>query len=163
MISTLVTRRAVLAAALVSVSALARAAEAKADRIIVLKSQRRMLLCREGAIIASYAIRLGENPVGPKVFQGDGRTPEGEYAIDWRTRATVFHLALHISYPQPQNRARAAKYGLPAGGGIFIHGTPGTGRRFDRDWTDGCIAVSNVAIEEIWRAVDNGTPIEIRP
>ena len=135
----------------------------KADRIVVTKSARRLDLVRGAVVIRSYPIRLGEHPVGPKVFQLDGRTPEGEYVIDWRTRATHYHLALHISYPQPENIVRAAKYHLPPGGAIFIHGTPGTDKRFQRDWTDGCIAVSNRAIEEIWKAVDNGTPVEIRP
>ena len=151
------------ACVLLPASTLAASRLPKADRIVVSKSARRLDLLRDGRVIRSYPIRLGRNPAGPKVFQYDGRTPEGVYTVDARSRATAYHLALHISYPQPENVARAAKYGLPAGGGIFIHGTPGTGQRFDRDWTDGCIAVSNRAIEEIWNAVDNGTPIEIRP
>jgi murein L,D-transpeptidase YafK len=139
------------------------AAPVKADRIIVVKSARRLDLMRGSQVLQSYPIRLGANPVGPKVFELDGRTPEGEYVIDRRTRNTRYHLALHISYPGRANVERAAKYHLPAGGAIFIHGTPGSGPRFERDWTDGCIAVSNRAIDEIWDAVDNGTPIEIRP
>lgn len=135
----------------------------KADRIVVIKSERRLDLLRAGEVVRSYPVRLGRNPAGPKIFQHDGRTPEGSYTIDWRTVATSYHLALHISYPQPANLARAAKYHLPAGGAIFIHGTPGAGRRFERDWTDGCIAVSNAAIDEIWKAVDDGTPVDIRP
>ncbi len=135
----------------------------KADRIVVAKSERRLDLLRGGAVMRSYPVRLGPHPVGPKVFQYDGRTPEGVYTIDRRTQATSYHLALHISYPEAANIERAAKYGLPAGGAIFIHGTPGTDRRFQRDWTDGCIAVSNRDIEEIWKAVDDGTPVEIRP
>lgn len=135
----------------------------KADRIVVVKSARRLDLLRDGEVIRSYPIRLGRNPLGPKIFEYDGRTPEGRYIIDWRTQATQYHLALHMSYPGPDNIARAAKYNLPAGGAIFIHGTPGTGPRFERDWTDGCIAVSNRAIEEIWRAVDNGTVVQIEP
>jgi murein L,D-transpeptidase YafK len=141
----------------------ALAASPKADRIVVVKSDRRLDLLRDGQVIRSYPVRLGRNPVGPKIFQLDGRTPEGIYTIDSRSRASAFHLALHISYPQAENVARAAKYNLPAGGAIFIHGTPGTGKRFERDWTDGCIAVSNRAIEEIWTLVDDGTPVEIRP
>ena len=135
----------------------------KADRILVLKGERRLELLRAGETLRSYPVRLGRNPVGPKIFQYDGRTPEGVYVIDRRTRRTQFHLALHISYPQADNIARAAQYRIPPGGSIFIHGTPGTGSRFERDWTDGCIAVSNRAIEEIWKLVDVGTPIEIRP
>ncbi len=135
----------------------------KADRIVVIKSERRLDLLKDGEVIRSYPIRLGRNPVGPKIFQLDGRTPEGEYTIDRRSSASAYHLALHISYPAAANVARAAKYGLPPGGAIFIHGTPGTDKRFARDWTDGCIAVSNRAIDEIWKLVDDGTPIEIRP
>ncbi len=136
---------------------------AKADRIVVVKSERRLYLQHDGEIIRTYPIRLGPNPVGPKVFELDGRTPEGIYVIDRRTTNTLYHRALHISYPQPENIARAHQYGLPAGGAIYVHGTPGTGRRFEHDWTDGCIAVSNAAIDEIWALVANGTPIEIRP
>ncbi len=139
------------------------AAPPAADKILVVKHERRLYLLRNGEPVRSYPIRLGPNPVGPKVFELDGRTPEGEYRIDWRSRNTPYHLALHISYPQPENRARAGKYGLPAGGAIYIHGTPGSGRRFERDWTDGCIAVSNRDVDEIGAFVRNGTPIEIRP
>lgn len=160
-------RRSVLAALIAltttGLPAAARQARVKADRILVVKGARRLDLLKDGQVIRSYPIRLGHNPLGPKVFQYDGRTPEGVYTIDGRSRATHYHLALHISYPEPANVARAAKYGLPAGGAIFVHGTPGTGERFAHDWTDGCIAVSNRAIEEIWAMVDDGTPIEIRP
>ena len=159
------TRRFVVAGVLSAwVPELARAADRlRADRIVVIKSERRLDLLKDGQVIRSYPVRLGRHPVGPKIFQFDGRTPEGVYTIDRRSRVSAFHLALHISYPQADNVARAAKYNLPAGGAIFIHGTPGTDKRFERDWTDGCIAVSNRAIEEIWTLVDNGTPIEIRP
>lgn len=162
-------RRSIILAALTSLATatLTRTARPeaaiKADRILVLKSERRLDLLRFGQVLRSYPIRLGPNPVGPKIFQLDGRTPEGEYSIDWRSRDTPFHRELHISYPRPENIARAEQYNLPAGGGIFIHGTPGKGKRFERDWTDGCIAVSSRAIEEIWDFVDDGTPIEIRP
>lgn len=162
-------RRPLLLAALASLVAVAvpaRATEAgteKADRVLVVKSERRLDLIRSGAVLRSYPIRLGQNPIGPKIFQYDGRTPEGHYVIDRRTRDTPYRLALHISYPKRENIDRAARYRLPAGGGIYIHGTSGRGKRFDRDWTDGCIAVSNRAIEEIGKLVDDGTPIEIRP
>ncbi len=160
------TRRSVLVGVLVALLpsiAVAAGPPATADRIVVRKGARRLDLLRAGQVIRSYPIRLGANPAGPKVFQYDGRTPEGTYIIDGRSQVTAYHLALHISYPQPANAARAAKYGLPPGGGIFIHGTPGRGPRFDRDWTDGCIAVSNDAMDEIWKAVADGTPIDIQP
>ncbi len=137
------------------------AAPLMADKVMVVKHERRLYLLRENEPIRSYPIRLGRNPVGPKIFQYDGRTPEGEYTIDRRT--ALYHLALHISYPRPENLARAGKYGLPAGGGIYIHGTPGTDRRFERDWTDGCIALSNRDVDEVGALVRDGTPIEIRP
>jgi murein L,D-transpeptidase YafK len=159
-----ITRRA----ALIGLASLAfrRAAAAdsrQADRIIVLKGARRLELVRDGVVMKSFPIRLGRYPEGPKIFELDGRTPEGEYFIDGRSSKTPYHLALHISYPQAENVALAAKYNLPPGGGIFIHGTPGAGPRFEYDWTDGCIAVTNGAIEEIWAVVEDGTPIEIRP
>ena len=155
-----------IALAAVAIAALPAAAAdgwLRADHVVVVKAERRLELWRGGELLRAYPIRLGANPVGPKIFQGDGRTPEGAYVIDRRTRATRFHRALHISYPQPDNETRAAQYGLPPGGGIFIHGTPGSGPRLSRDWTDGCIAVSNRAVDEIWEMVADGTPIEIRP
>jgi murein L,D-transpeptidase YafK len=135
----------------------------RADRVIVLKADRQLQLWSGGDFLRSFSIRLGRNPKGPKIFQFDGRTPEGVFVIDRRTTKTGYHRALHISYPDAENLARAARYGLPAGGGIFIHGTPGSGGVFDGDWTDGCIAVSNEAIDEIWALVSDGTTIEIRP
>lgn len=133
------------------------------DRILVLKSERHLHLLSKGTIVRTYAIRLGPNPVGPKIFELDGRTPEGAYVIDQRKPDSVYFRSLHISYPSPDDRARAAKYGIPAGGNIRIHGTPRERGRFLGDWTDGCIAVSNAAMREIWDAVRIGTPIEIRP
>lgn len=140
----------------------------KADLVLVLKAARRLLLLRDGAILGSYPIALGRHPNGPKQRRGDGRTPEGDYAIDARIAHSRYHLALHISYPSPAEARRARARGLSPGGDILIHGMPARfGRtdpaRFSRDWTDGCIAVGNIAIEEIWNAVDVGTPIEIRP
>lgn len=135
----------------------------EADRILVLKSERILHLLMRGAAVRSYPVRLGPNPAGPKIFALDGRTPEGEYVIDSRKRDSIYYRSLHISYPSPENVARAAKYGIPPGGNIRIHGTPGENGRYSGDWTDGCIAVSNAAMREIWNAVRIGTPIEIRP
>ncbi len=138
----------------------------KVDRIVVWKSKRELDLMLKGIVIRAYPIALGNHPVGAKRRKGDGRTPEGVYVIDSRTRRTAWHRALHISYPNAGDRIRAK--GANPGGDIFIHGMPASfGRkdpvRFFVDWTDGCIAVGNIAIEEIWNAVDDGTPIEIRP
>lgn len=141
---------------------------AKADRILVLKSKRKLLLLRGGVVLKSYPIALGPHPRGPKRWEGDGRTPEGLYVIDGRLAQTPYHLALHISYPSDADIARARAAGRDPGDAIMIHGMPERfGHtdpvRFFRDWTDGCIAVGNIAIEQIWNAVDDGTPIEIRP
>lgn len=140
----------------------------KADRILVLKGKRELLLSRGDATLKSYPIALGSHPKGPKRQQGDGKTPEGVYVIDGRLSHSAYHLALHISYPSAADRTHAHAARVPPGSGIWIHGMPARfGRtdpvRFFRDWTNGCISVGNIAIEEIWRAVDDETPIEIRP
>lgn len=139
-----------------------------ADGVRVLKARRILQLLRDGRVLKSYPIALGRHPRGPKRRHGDGRTPEGLYIIDGRTTRTPYHRALHISYPSAADEARAAAAHLSPGGAIYIHGMPRwyghlDPVRFFVDWTDGCIAVGNVAIEEIWDAVADGTPIEIRP
>jgi murein L,D-transpeptidase YafK len=140
----------------------------KTDRIIVHKHARTLDLMHAGQVIRTYKIALGSEPVGPKARQGDHRTPEGTYVIDNRNANSKFHRSLHISYPNAADRERAHKLGISPGGDIFIHGLPngygfvGAAHRA-RDWTDGCIAVTDQEIEEIWRAVDNGTPVEILP
>lgn len=141
---------------------------AKADRILVLKSARTLILLRRGVVLRSYPIALGPHPIGPKRFRGDGRTPEGLYVIDGRHAHSPYHLALHLSYPGAADRARARAAHADPGGAIFIHGLPAwygpnDPDRFYKDWTAGCISVGNTAIEEIWAAVDDGTPIEVRP
>lgn len=140
----------------------------KADRIVVHKAERQLMLMVKGAVIRSYPIALGFHPIGPKRQIKDGRTPEGVYIIDWRTTATPYRLALHISYPDKKDIARARAREVNPGGAIFIHGMPEYfGRtdpvRFFVDWTDGCISVGNIAIEEIWQSADDGTTIEIIP
>jgi murein L,D-transpeptidase YafK len=143
------------------------AAQLKADRVLVLKHKHELLLLRGRKVLKSYPIALGFHPQGAKRSEGDGRTPEGTYVIDRRLPASHFHLALHISYPNRADEARAAALHQQPGGAIMIHGMPSWfGRddlQFADDWTNGCIAVSNAAIEEIWRAVEDGTTIEIRP
>ena len=139
----------------------------KADQILVLKKKRELLLLRDGRVLKSYPVALGLHPVGPKRQEGDGRTPEGLYVIDGRAPGSRYHLALHISYPGPEDEAQALAAHRSPGGAIMIHGLPNwyeaLTMRLAPDWTSGCIAVSNDAIEEIWDAVDDGTPIEIRP
>ena len=136
-----------------------------ADYLIVDKSERLLIAYSGGRPIRAYrGLQFGDAPSGHKRFEGDERTPEGVYYIDRRNPRSRFHLSLGISYPNRADRAYAARYGRSAGGDIFIHGQP-TGRpgRMRGDWTDGCIALSNAEIEELWRLVPDGTPIEIRP
>ncbi len=168
----------VLAAALttgapVAASPPAAAAPAigKADSVLVVKSERRLYLIREGAVIAVYRVSLGQNPLGHKVFQGDGRTPEGVYRLDGKNNRSRFYRSIRISYPNPADRQRARKYGGPPGGDIMLHGQPSADNlsalkriaQAPTSWTDGCLAVENWAMDEIWAAVDSGTPIEILP
>lgn len=138
------------------------------DRVIVNKSDRQLHLMQGSNILRSYPVSLGKNPVGHKVRRGDKRTPEGRYQLDWRNKESRYHLSLHISYPSQDDRKTAASSGVQPGGDIMIHGLPpkyadGADILLDLDWTDGCIAVSNQAIEEIWQLVANNTIIDIIP
>lgn len=138
-----------------------------ADHILVEKSLRRLSIYRGDQLIRIYQVSLGD-PAGPKRREGDRRTPEGRYFIDWRKPDSAFHRALHISYPSSLDQARAIATGVAPGGAIMIHGIRnGLGwlGRFHRlvDWTSGCIAVTNPEIEQLWEALPDGTPIEIRP
>jgi murein L,D-transpeptidase YafK len=140
----------------------------RVDAILVEKTARRLSLLSNGVVVRSYVIALGRNPVGPKEREGDDRTPEGAYVIDGRNPDSGYHLALHISYPNAADRARAAKLGADPGGDIMIHGIRnglgwlGPVHRW-LDWTHGCIAVTDAEIDEIASRVPDGTPIEIRP
>jgi len=145
-----------------------RAVKIRADRILVEKNKRRLTLFSDGEILKQYKISLGREPQGPKVHAGDNRTPEGLYYIDYRLRNSDYHLALHISYPNPRDLNRAEQMGYSPGGDIMLHGLKNGDSNIAYyhgyfDWTKGCIAVTNTEIEEIWRLVPNGTPIEIRP
>ena len=143
-------------------------AGAVADRIVVEKSAHRLTLLAHGAPLKSYRIALGGQPRGAKQQQGDNKTPEGVYAIDFKKGDSGFHKALHVSYPSAADRVRAAAAGVAPGGDIMIHGLPnglgflGRAQRL-RDWTAGCIALTDREVDELWRAVPKGTPIEIRP
>lgn len=140
----------------------------RVDRVLVDKSDRRLYLLKDTRVLKSYRISLGANPTGHKQQEGDMRTPEGEYMIDYRNPKSQFHLSLHISYPNARDRQRARRRGVSPGGQIFIHGLPPRvnkiGKFFMRfgDWTAGCIALSNEDIEELWRVIPNHTPIEIQ-
>jgi murein L,D-transpeptidase YafK len=141
---------------------------ARADRVVVMKKERTLSLLVHGKILKTYKVALGGDPVGPKMKNGDHKTPEGIYVLDRRNEHSHYYRSLHISYPTAEDRARAAKAGVAPGGDIMVHGLPnglgwiGSKHRI-RDWTDGCIAVTDEEMDEIWRAVPDGTVIEINP
>jgi len=139
----------------------------KADRIVVMKSAHTMMLMSNGQAIRTYKVALGD-PHGSKTQIGDKKTPEGVYFVDGKNPHSLFHRALHLSYPNAADRERARRLGVRPGGDIEIHGLPaqyawmGAAHR-SIDWTTGCIAVTNPEIDEIWDLVAVGTPVEIRP
>ena len=143
-------------------------AKTKADQVVVVKSDRTLTLMSHGKVLRTYKVALGGSPVGAKQQQGDHRTPEGHYVLDRRNPKSRFYKSIHISYPNDKDRREAAKRGVSPGGDIMVHGLPnGFGwlgeAHHAQDWTDGCIAVTNSEIDEIWDLVADGTPIEIRP
>lgn len=143
-------------------------ASANADRLVVKKSARELLLFAGDEVLRRYEIALGRNPVGHKERRGDNRTPEGKYLLDWRNPQSRFYRSIHISYPNENDRRRAAAMGVDPGGSIMIHGVPDRYRDdqefiISLDWTEGCIAVTNKDMEEICALVADNTPIEILP
>jgi murein L,D-transpeptidase YafK len=141
-----------------------------AGRIIVHKAERKMDLVDKNSIpIKTYQISLGAQPIGHKTQEGDEKTPEGVYKIISRNEKSRFHKSLRISYPNDADTVQAKERGASPGGDIMVHGLPnglgwiGSLHRIYDTWTDGCIAVTDPEIEEIWNAVPDGTPIEIRP
>lgn len=146
----------------------ASASLARADKVLVIKSKRLLILMRNGEILKAYKVALGKHPNGHKTNAGDRKTPEGSYILDSRNTESKFHKAIHISYPNEKDVLEAQKLGVSAGGAIMIHGLPDSLASMGKDhrnwdWTDGCIAVTNSEIEEIWRLVPDGTPIQIKP
>lgn len=140
----------------------------RADRVLVKKSERRLYLLRDDKVFREYRIALGDSPEGHKQQEGDEKTPEGEYLLDWRNADSVAYKSLHVSYPNAHDREQARKRGVSPGGSIMVHGTmngyESLGPMLQQmDWTDGCIAVLNHEMDEIWRSVRNGTPIRIEP
>lgn len=131
-------------------------------KVEVHKAARKMYLLNGKTVLKSYKINLGGNPIGPKQFEGDGKTPEGAYYITHKNPNSTYHLSLGISYPDASDVAFAKAYGKPAGGDIFVHGGPKKARQ-KGDWTAGCIAVTDKQIEEIYAMVRTGTPIFIYP
>lgn len=144
------------------------AANQRVDSILILKGEHVLELISDGKVVRTYKVALGRGGLAPKEREGDERTPEGHYVIDARNSASRFYKALHISYPDANDRERAAKAGVSPGGAIMIHGLPnglgwlGPAQRL-YDWTSGCVAVTDSQMDEIWKAVPVGTPVEIRP
>ena len=139
-----------------------------ADYVLVDKSDRKLHLLHEGQLLRSFDISLGLNPTGAKRMEGDFRTPEGLYYLEAKNPNSDFFLSIKISYPSEQDRKQARRVGVHPGGQIMIHGHPNepkfpVSHYRDRDWTDGCIAVSNSDIVDIWLMTAQDTPIEIRP
>jgi murein L,D-transpeptidase YafK len=162
----LLTAALTLAAAGVRTPSAAEAA--KADKIVVVKHEQRLYLMRDGEVLKSYRVALGRHPRGTKLYEGDGRTPEGRYVLDARNPDSRFYRAFHVSYPNAADRERARELHQTAGGLIMIHGLPLERPNWGADhwmynWTTGCIAVTDREMDEIWDSVDVGTPIEIRP
>jgi murein L,D-transpeptidase YafK len=159
-----------LNASLLTQEASAQSSEAKqiVDRIVVLKSARTMTLESNGHVLKTYKVALGGAPIGAKERQGDHKTPEGDYIVDAKNARSQFYLALHISYPNAADRARARMLGTSPGGDVEVHGL---GKKYGwigarhrlSDWTDGCVAVTNEEIEEIFKMVAVGTRVEFRP
>jgi murein L,D-transpeptidase YafK len=137
------------------------------DRILVEKSERKLSILRGDKVLKTYHVALGRNPIGAKEQEGDNKTPEGIYTIDYRNPKSDYHLALHISYPSAEDTTRAAQRGVNAGFDIMIHGLPNGQDRIgaahrQKDWTAGCIAVTDEEIDELYRVTPDGTTIEIR-
>jgi murein L,D-transpeptidase YafK len=142
----------------------------RVDLVQVKKSERKLQLIGDGKVVREYRVALGEQPRGHKMQEGDERTPEGNYVLDWRNPNSRFYKSIHISYPNERDILLARFTGVDPGGMIMIHGQPDYIRSAKvlaeykrRDWTDGCIAVQNHEMEEIWRIVRDGTPIKILP
>jgi murein L,D-transpeptidase YafK len=139
-----------------------------ADSIVVEKQRRRLTLYQLGIPVRTYAIALGKQPQGDKLQIGDNRTPEGLFYIDYKNPDSRYHMALHISYPDAAHIAKSRAAHAKPGGDIMIHGLPDAYKDVGEkhaayDWTEGCIAVTNIQIDEIWRAVPRGSPIQIKP
>lgn len=139
-----------------------------ADKVVVVKSERKLYLIKDGEPFRTYKIALGMRPEGDKKYEGDLRTPEGDYFLDTRNPNSDYFLSIHVSYPSYQDVREARAKGRDPGGAIMIHGQPNVPTRSEtyyrtQDWTNGCIAVSNSAMIDIWLMTGNNTPIEIRP
>ncbi len=140
----------------------------KVDLVVVTKSEAKMVLMRNGKVMRQYQIAMGDRPKGHKLKEGDQRTPEGRYILDYKKSDSAYYRAIHISYPNDEDKLRAKALGISPGGQIMIHGqnpnsslTPEEAQKFN--WTDGCIAITNRQMDELWGSIEPGTPIEIWP
>lgn len=143
-------------------------AEEQADLVEVHKAQRRLTLSRAGRVLKTYRVALGFAPEGHKEREGDGRTPEGVYTIDARNPRSAFHLSIRVSYPDDEDKEHAAELNVPPGGDIYIHGQPNEAPKVpvnhpNRDWTTGCVAVTDAEMREIWSLVPTGARVVIHP
>ena len=142
--------------------------QSQVDLVVIYKRDRLLQLKHNGRVVRKFDIALGGQPEGHKRIEGDGRTPEGVYTLDWRNSNSQFHRSMHISYPRDEDVETAKRWGKTPGGLIMIHGLP-NGRQAQEvghprnDWTNGCIAVTNEEMDEIWSLVDDGTTIIIFP
>lgn len=139
-----------------------------ADKVLVVKGERKLYLIKDGEPFRTYKIALGMHPQGDKQYEGDNRTPEGKYFLDTRNPNSDYFLSIHVSYPSYEDVRAARAKGRDPGGAIMIHGRPNAPTRSEtyyrtQDWTNGCIAVSNSAMIDIWLMTGTNTPIEIRP
>ena len=144
------------------------AADLQADLVEIYKAERRLELKREGRVLKTYRMALGFAPERHKEREGDGRTPEGAYTIDARNPRSAFHLSLRVSYPDERDKVHAASLGVAPGGDIYVHGQPNGWRKWfvdhpGKDWTTGCVAVTDEEIREIWSLVPTGARVVIHP
>jgi len=142
--------------------------EQMADFVLVIKSESRLYLMHKGKEFASFKVAFGGNPRGHKQQQGDERTPEGRYTLDYKNAQSAYYKSIHISYPNAKDRESAKKRGVDPGGHIMVHGQRNGYERLSIfaqffNWTNGCIALTNKEMDVVWQTVNPGTPIEIRP
>ncbi|WP_083698054.1 murein L,D-transpeptidase family protein [Shewanella sp. UCD-KL21] len=142
--------------------------QAKVDLVVVNKSEAKMSIYQQGKVLKTYQIAMGDAPQGHKFKEGDQRTPQGRYVLDYKKSDSAFYKSIHISYPNEEDKLRANALGVSPGGMIMIHGqnpnselTPEQAQQYN--WTNGCIAVTNKEMDELWRVIEEGTPIEIWP
>ena len=142
----------------------------QATRVLVDKSERKLYVFAGEKLLAAYPIGLGYHPIGPKQQQGDQRTPEGHYVLDYKNPNSSYYRSIHISYPNNADRAAARQRHVSPGGDVMIHGLPNDPYIAHRvrvygspDWTDGCIALSDENMKALWDQVSVPIPIEIVP